>query len=69
MREGKMEEMGKAIPEDFLDKVAIIGPPNEIGQRLRERYDGVLDRVSLYLTMGGDAKFDRWSDLIKQIHA
>jgi len=68
MREGKMEEMGKAIPEDFLDKVAIIGPPNEIGQRLRERYDGVLDRVSLYLTMGGDAKFDQWSDLIKQIH-
>lgn len=69
MREGKMAEMGAAIPEDFLDKVAIVAPPNEVGRCLRDRYDGVLDRVSLYMTMGGDAKFDRWSDLIKQIHA
>ena len=69
MREGKVEEMGRAIPEDFLEQVAIIGPPNEIGQRLRERYDGVLDRVALYMTMGGDAKFEHWADLIKQIHA
>ena len=69
MREGKTAEMGRAIPDDFLEQVAIIGPPNEIGQRLRERYDGVLDRVALYMTMGGDAKFDQWADLIKQIHA
>lgn len=69
MREGKMEEMGQAIPEDFLEQVAIIGPPSEIGQRLRHRYDGVLDRVSLYMTMGGDAEFGDWATLIKQIHS
>ncbi|MEM7465414.1 MAG: TIGR03617 family F420-dependent LLM class oxidoreductase [Pseudomonadota bacterium] len=68
MREGKVEEMGRAIPEAFLERVAIIGPPNEIGSRLRERYDGVLDRVALYMTMGDDAKFEQWSDLIEQIH-
>ena len=69
MREGKMDEMGQAIPEDFLEQVAIIAPPGEIGQRMRERYDGVLDRVSLYMTMGGDAEFSDWENLIKQIHA
>ena len=69
MREGKVDEMGKAIPEDFLEQVAIIGAPNEIGRRLRDRYDGVLDRVALYMTMGGDSNFDQWSELIKQVHA
>ena len=69
MREGKMAEMGAAIPEDFLERVAIIGPPNEIGTRLRERYEGVLDRVALYMTMGNDAEFDQWDELIKQVHA
>lgn len=69
MREGKMAEMGEAIPEDFLEQVAIIAPPGEIGRRLRERYDGVLDRVSLYMTMGGDAEFGDWESLIQQIHA
>ena len=69
MREGKIAEMGAAIPEAFLEQVAIIGAPNEIGSRLRERYDNVLDRVALYMTMGDDAKFEQWDALIKQIHA
>ena len=69
MREGKMAEMGAAIPEDFLEQVAIVGAPNEIGSRLRERYEGVLDRVALYMTMGDDAQFEQWEDLIKQVHA
>ncbi len=69
MREGRMDEMAAAIPEDLLENIAIIGKPGEIGQRMRERYDGILDRVSLYLTMGGDGEFDRWDELISAIHA
>jgi hypothetical protein len=29
----------------------------------------VLDRVSLYMTMGGDGEFDRWDELVAAIHA
>jgi probable F420-dependent oxidoreductase len=69
MREGKMKEMAAAIPEDLLDHIAIIGKPSEVGQRMRARYDGVLDRVSLYMAMGGDGNFEHWNDLVSAIHA
>ena len=69
MRAGGMDAMGAAIPADLLEKIAIIDQPANIGRRLRERYDGVLDRVALYRSMGGDGEFGRWDDLVQQIHA
>lgn len=69
MREGRMDDMAAAIPEDLLEHIAIIDKPAAIGRRLRERYDGVLDRVSLYMTMGGDGRFDRWDELVAAVHA
>jgi probable F420-dependent oxidoreductase len=69
MREGKVKEMAAAIPEDFLEHIAIIGKPEEVGTRLRERYEGILDRVSLYMSMGGEGTFNRWPELIKAVHA
>jgi len=69
MRESKFDEMAAAIPDALLEEVAIICPPAELGARLRERYDGVLDRVSLYMAMTGDAGFNRWDELIATIHA
>ena len=69
MRAGTMDAMGAAIPADLLEKIAIIDQPANIGRRLRERYDGVLDRVALYRSMGGDGEFGRWDELVQQIHA
>jgi probable F420-dependent oxidoreductase len=69
MRESKFDEMAAAIPDALLEEVAIICPPAELGSRLRERYDGVLDRISLYMAMTGEAGFSRWDELIATIHA
>jgi len=69
MREGKIKEMAAAIPDDLLDHIAIIGDPSSVGQRLRERYDGLLDRVSLYMSTGAEVEFQRWDELISTIHA
>lgn len=69
MREGKAEEMARLVPDALLEEVAVICPPAELGSRLRERYDGVLDRISLYMTMTGEAGFDRWDELIATVHA
>jgi len=69
MREGRLDDMAAAVPAELLDHVAIIDRPERVGQRLRERYTGVLDRVSLYMTMGGDGEFTRWPELIRAIHA
>lgn len=69
MREGNVPAMCAAIPESLLDQVAVIAEPADIGLRIRERYSGVLDRVSLYAAMGGEGGFNRWSELIQAIHA
>lgn len=68
MREGKMQEMAAAIPDSLLEEVAIVAPPGEIGARMRERYAGILDRVSLYLVMDGRTEFRRWDELVTAIH-
>lgn len=69
MRAGDMAAMAKAVPDALLDEVAIICKPGEVGAKIRERYNGLLDRVSLYMTMTGDTGFDRWNELITTIHA
>ena len=61
--------MAEAVPDGLVEEVAIICPPSELGQRLRERYDGILDRVSLYMAMSDDATFNRWDELIAAVHA
>ena len=69
MREGKTKEMANAIPENLISEIAVIGKPNQIGSLLKERYTGVLDRVSVYqYTMGANVEFRNWSELIAEIH-
>ena len=69
MREGDTEAMSAAVPESLVEHVAIIAKPGDVGARIRERYEGILDRVSLYMAMGGDGEFNRWNELIEAIHA
>lgn len=45
-RAGRWDEMPELIDE-VLDEFAVTGEPQELGPLLRERYEGVADRVSL----------------------
>jgi hypothetical protein len=69
MREGKLDEMGAHVPDALLNEIVVFAPSATLGQTLRARYDGVLDRVSLYSTMGGEGSFSRWPELVAGIHA
>lgn len=69
MRQGRMDEMAAAVPDTLLEAVAVIGKPGAVGGLMRERYAGLLDRVSLYMTMGGEGGFTRWGELIEALHA
>ena len=44
---GQWEEMGTLIEDDILDAFATVGEPKDIVARLKERYDGVLDRLTI----------------------
>jgi probable F420-dependent oxidoreductase len=70
MREGKTKEMAAAIPENLISEIAVVGEPRQIGSLLKERYAGVLDRVSVYPhTMGANVEFRNWSGLVAEVHA
>jgi probable F420-dependent oxidoreductase len=69
MRDGDTKAMAASVPASFLDHVAVIAAPGDVGARIRTRYEGILDRVSLYMAMGGDGEFKRWTELIEAIHA
>lgn len=69
MREGRLDEMGAHVPDSLLSEIVLFAPSSELGRRLRQRYDGVLDRISLYSTMGGEGSFSAWRELVAAIHA
>ncbi|MFQ5698924.1 MAG: LLM class F420-dependent oxidoreductase [Myxococcota bacterium] len=52
-KRGEWEAMGTRITDEMLEEFAIVAQPHEVVSRLRERFEGCLDRVT-YAPMGGD---------------
>ncbi len=47
-KRGEWEAMGQLITDDILDAFAVIGSPAQLPSLVRERLDGVCDRISFY---------------------
>jgi probable F420-dependent oxidoreductase len=47
-REGKWFEMGDLISDEMLHEFAVVAPTDELAHAVKERYDGLLDRVGYY---------------------
>jgi probable F420-dependent oxidoreductase len=45
---GKWDEMPVLISDEILNEVAIIAPPEKVPVRIKERYAGLLDRITFY---------------------
>jgi probable F420-dependent oxidoreductase len=50
-RRGQWEEMAGLIPADVLEEIAVVCPVEELGDRLRQRYQGMYDRLVLQLPL------------------
>lgn len=48
-RDKKWQEMPSLITDDMLEAFVVEARPAELGPALQERYDGLLDRVALYV--------------------
>ncbi|MGZ4813149.1 MAG: TIGR03617 family F420-dependent LLM class oxidoreductase [Terriglobales bacterium] len=46
--QGDWKGMAALITDEMLDTIAVSGPFDTIGHKLRERYTGLLDRIALY---------------------
>ncbi len=47
-KRGQWQEMAAVIPDEVLDQVAVVGPMDELGARIRDRYGDRLQRVGYY---------------------
>jgi probable F420-dependent oxidoreductase len=61
-------EMPALISDEMLQAFAVEAAPDEVGAAIRARYDGLIDRVALYLPFepGGDDAF--WRSTLDAIH-
>jgi probable F420-dependent oxidoreductase len=55
-REGRWFEMGDLISDEMLNEFAVVAPVGELAQAVRERYDGLLDRVGYYFPFVPDER-------------
>lgn len=54
LRRNRWDEMHTLISDAMLDHFAVVAPPEELPYQVRERYDGLLDRVGFYFPFEPD---------------
>jgi hypothetical protein len=52
----------------MLHTFAVEATPDEIGPALKERYEGLIDRVALYLPFIPGERDDFWRATLKSVH-
>jgi probable F420-dependent oxidoreductase len=62
-KQGRWLEMAAKIDDELLEQIALIAPRDQIVDRLRERYEGLVDRISLMAPFAPDS--DMWSDIVR----
>jgi probable F420-dependent oxidoreductase len=65
----RWNEMPALIGDEMLDVFAIQAPPEQLGQALRARYHGVLDRVACYMPFVPGEWDDIWRDVVAAAQA
>lgn len=64
-REGRWAEMPTRITDAIVDTVAIVAKPKDLARKIHERYDGILDRVSLYFPIrNAESAEETWKTFV-----
>ena len=58
-RRGEWQAMAGLITDDMLDVFAVRGRPDELPGLLKKKYEGLLDRISLYMPYGAAVAAER----------
>ena len=69
MRQGEFDAMPRLIPDSLLEEVAVAAPPSGVPAALRQRYEGLLDRVSLYSPIPDGAPEAEWRRFVETFRA
>jgi Luciferase-like monooxygenase len=68
-RNKRWDEMPNLVTDEMLSAFTVEAAPDEIGPALRERYEGLIDRVALYAPFVPGQRAEFWSATIGSVHA
>ena len=68
-REKKWREMPALITDEMLAGFAVEAAPDEVGPALKERYEGLIDRVALYLPFVPGERDEFWRTVVEPTRA
>ncbi|CAG0933084.1 hypothetical protein TFLX_02890 [Thermoflexales bacterium] len=66
-RHGKWDEMPKLITDEMLEAFVIIGQWDDLAEKLRAKYAGLLDRVGLYRPFVPGVEDAQWKQLVERM--
>jgi probable F420-dependent oxidoreductase len=66
-REKKWREMPALISDEMLAAFAVEAAPDELGAVLRERYTGLIDRISLYIPFVPGERDSFWRTVVESV--
>jgi probable F420-dependent oxidoreductase len=67
-REKRWPEMPELINDEMLHAFAVEAAPDEVGSALEERYEGLIDRVALYLPFVPGERDQFWRTVVESVH-
>jgi probable F420-dependent oxidoreductase len=67
VRQGKQAEMPALISDEVLDAFSISGDYDDIADKIRAKYDDIVQRVGFYIPVVGSAKEDVWAEIVKDL--
>jgi probable F420-dependent oxidoreductase len=62
---GRWDDMAELIDDEILETLAVVGPRNEIADKLLERFGGIADGVSLTHNRAPDPT--QWADIVAEL--
>jgi alkanesulfonate monooxygenase SsuD/methylene tetrahydromethanopterin reductase-like flavin-dependent oxidoreductase (luciferase family) len=68
-RDKKWDEMPNLITDEMLRTFTVEAAPDEVGPALKERYEGLMDRVALYVPFVPGEKDGFWRKTIEAVNA
>ena len=68
-REKQWREMPALITDEMISAFAVEATPEEIGPALRDRYEGLIDRVALYLPFVPGERDEFWRTVVESTRA
>jgi probable F420-dependent oxidoreductase len=68
-RKGAWDELAQQIDDEMLNTFAVVCEPAALSKMLIERYEGLVDRLTLYIPYVPGQRDEEWNELLESVRA